>query len=411
MNDPSGSGAIAHRTTRSSSASQPAYPGFSISLTSSPEARCSRYTSCSCGLSALIPTSTSSGRRFDVPMIVAWIPSNGVRSRRSSDSGSTSYSRQFSSPPTSCTYSTCRPSRAHANARMPRSVSSVTGRAAVQSTPDSPPIGATHRFSTPSRGAIQASAPPSGEICGLVRSGLPKSTLRGMRSTMRQCLSHAGNQCGTRGEPARNARGSRPDPQVTGVFPGRSASRYTLITVSGARTSLSGWLAQDGLRRRPQGRARARRPRHHQRGPPGARRCRPGRRPGPRAGRPGAGRRAGPRPDRGAVGGPGAPRRGCPPSSASARPWPTTWSATPRTSPCCAARRRAAAWTRRRSARSSSAPWRADPDDAEPGGGPGRGAARPSAAAASSRSAPAPTPRGSWPPPTTAGSCTSRPAT
>ena len=103
LNDPSGSGAIAHRTTRSSSAIHPAYPGFSISLTSSPEDRCSRYTSCSCGLSALIPTSTSSGRRFDVPMIVAWIPSNGVRSRRASDSGSTSYSRQFSSPPTSCT--------------------------------------------------------------------------------------------------------------------------------------------------------------------------------------------------------------------------------------------------------------------------------------------------------------------
>jgi glutamate-ammonia-ligase adenylyltransferase len=31
------------------------------------------------------------------------------------------------------------------------------------------------------------------------------------------------------------------------VFPGRSASRYTLITVSGARTSLSGWLARMGF--------------------------------------------------------------------------------------------------------------------------------------------------------------------
>src|ERR1700761_5805961 len=35
--------------------------------------------------------------------------------------------------------------------------------------------------------------------------------------------------------------------QVTGVFPGRSAGRYTLITVSGARTSLSGWLARMGF--------------------------------------------------------------------------------------------------------------------------------------------------------------------
>ena len=31
------------------------------------------------------------------------------------------------------------------------------------------------------------------------------------------------------------------------MFPGRSASRYTLITVSAARTSLSGWLARMGF--------------------------------------------------------------------------------------------------------------------------------------------------------------------
>jgi len=36
-------------------------------------------------------------------------------------------------------------------------------------------------------------------------------------------------------------------PQVTVVFPGRSVSRYTLITVSGARTSLTGWLARMGF--------------------------------------------------------------------------------------------------------------------------------------------------------------------
>ena len=39
---PSGSGAIAPRTTMSSSASQPTYPGFSISLVSSPVFRSSR---------------------------------------------------------------------------------------------------------------------------------------------------------------------------------------------------------------------------------------------------------------------------------------------------------------------------------------------------------------------------------
>ena len=45
-------------------------------------------------------------------------------------------------------------------------------------------MGATHTFSTPSRGAIQPSWDPSWDIRGLVRSGLPNSTLRGMRSTM-----------------------------------------------------------------------------------------------------------------------------------------------------------------------------------------------------------------------------------
>jgi len=34
---------------------------------------------------------------------------------------------------------------------------------------------------------------------------------------------------------------------VTGVFPGSASARYTLITVSGARTSLSGWLARMGF--------------------------------------------------------------------------------------------------------------------------------------------------------------------
>src|SRR5580692_198325 len=123
-------------------------------------------------------------------MIRAWIPSNGVRSRRAIVSMSTSYSRQFSSPPVSCRYSRCRPSRAQAKNRIPRSVSSVTTFAPSQSTP-SAPTGATHTLSTPSCGAIQASWLPSGEMCGLTRSGLPKSTSRGMRSTMPQCLSHS----------------------------------------------------------------------------------------------------------------------------------------------------------------------------------------------------------------------------
>src|SRR5215470_694266 len=147
-------------------------------------------------------------------MIRAWMPSNGVRSRRAMVSRSTSYSRQFSSPPVSCMYSRCLPSLAQAKNRMPRSASSVTACAAPQSTPESSAapagkIGATHTLSTPSRGAIQASWLPSGEICGLTRSGLPKSTSRGMSSTMPPCLSHA-RPCPGRG--ARPARTHPPEP-------------------------------------------------------------------------------------------------------------------------------------------------------------------------------------------------------
>ena len=80
---------------------------------------------------------------------------------------STSYSRQFSSPPVSCTYSRWRPSCAQPNCRMPRSVSSVTTRAAARSTPSCALTGASHTFSTPSWGAIQASWVPSGEMVGL----------------------------------------------------------------------------------------------------------------------------------------------------------------------------------------------------------------------------------------------------
>src|SRR5579862_7115471 len=59
---------------------------------------------------------------------------------------------------------------------MPRSRSSVTTSASLRS-----PRGATQTLRTPWRGAIQARRLPSGEMRGLMRSGLPKSTCRGMR--------------------------------------------------------------------------------------------------------------------------------------------------------------------------------------------------------------------------------------
>src|SRR5947208_1845916 len=58
---------------------------------------------------------------------------------------------------------------------MPRSRSWVTGCACQE------PTGVTHTFSTPSSGAIHARRVPSGEMRGLMRSGLPNRTWRGTR--------------------------------------------------------------------------------------------------------------------------------------------------------------------------------------------------------------------------------------
>jgi len=99
---PSGSSPTPTRVTSSVSATQPAKPGFSTCLTMSPVTRSSRYTSCSAGLSRFRPTRTSLGYFFSVARICACTPSNGVRSRRCMVCRSTSYRRQFSSPPVSC---------------------------------------------------------------------------------------------------------------------------------------------------------------------------------------------------------------------------------------------------------------------------------------------------------------------
>src|SRR6266436_5335683 len=59
--------------------------------------------------------------------------------------------------------------------RMPRCLSEVTARSSVF------PSVRIHTFNTPSTGARYPSCVPSGEICGSARSGLPKSTSRGIR--------------------------------------------------------------------------------------------------------------------------------------------------------------------------------------------------------------------------------------
>src|SRR4051794_22595160 len=120
---------------------------------------------------------------------------------------------------------------------MPRSASWVSARAASRSTPPaSTTTGATHTLRTPSNGAIQASRDPSGDSLGLVRSGLPKSTLRGMSSTMR--IGYSG---------ARAPRLPEHLACVTGGFRWMSGRRYTVLPVSGIRTSLAGRLARMGL--------------------------------------------------------------------------------------------------------------------------------------------------------------------
>ena len=149
-NPPSGSGASPPRTTICASATQPMKPGFSTSLVSSPVTRSSRYTSCSCGLSRFSPTRISLGSLRSMAISRTCTSSNGVRSRRSMVWMSTSCSRQFSSPPVSCTYSRWRPSWAQSNCRMPRSVSSVMTRAAARSAPSAALTGASHTLSTPS---------------------------------------------------------------------------------------------------------------------------------------------------------------------------------------------------------------------------------------------------------------------
>ena len=59
---------------------------------------------------------------------------------------------------------------------------------------------------------------------------------------MRPCIPHAGNW-----PEHGNVRDLRPDSQRTAGSPQLAGGRYTLITVSGARTSLSGWLARMGF--------------------------------------------------------------------------------------------------------------------------------------------------------------------
>src|ERR1700722_13182291 len=60
------------------------------------------------------------------------------------------------------------------------------------------------------------------------------------------CAAPGSPRGAARGQPPGQPAGS-PNPHVTGVFRGSSAARYTLVPVSGARTSLSGWLARMGF--------------------------------------------------------------------------------------------------------------------------------------------------------------------
>src|SRR5260370_33780087 len=92
---------------------------------------------------------------------------------------------------------------------MPRSVSSVTTRAASQSTPSPGLTGASQTLSTPRWGAIQASCEPSGDSRGLTRSGLPNSTVSGIRSAMSLAY-HEARTISEPGEPRQLGRSGFP---------------------------------------------------------------------------------------------------------------------------------------------------------------------------------------------------------
>ena len=70
--------------------------------------------------------------------------------------------------------------------RTPRFVSLVMARAFVKSL-----AGATQTFITPFTGAVKEIIEPSGESCGAARSGLPKSTARGISGTSAPSLASA----------------------------------------------------------------------------------------------------------------------------------------------------------------------------------------------------------------------------
>jgi alanine racemase len=110
-------------------------------------------------------------------------------------------------------------------------------RAADQSIPSPSAVfaGATQTFSTPSLGAIHTSWVPSGDIRGLIRSGLPKITCRGMSSTMLRAYHVRADLAG----PARCLRGR------AGGRPAAWRRRWRLAGRP-ARGLLAHWDVMDG---------------------------------------------------------------------------------------------------------------------------------------------------------------------
>jgi hypothetical protein len=97
----------------------------------------------------LRPTATTPGFFQERPTTCACTPLYGVRSLLAEVATSTAYRCQFSSPPSSCRYSTCLLSYDQKCWRMPRFESFVTAFAAEGSE-----RGPTHTLSTPFTGAM-----------------------------------------------------------------------------------------------------------------------------------------------------------------------------------------------------------------------------------------------------------------
>ena len=166
------------------------------------------------------------------PRTRAWTPSNGVTSTSAPLSGSTTCRCQFSSPPVSCEVDEVAVVRGPGvRSGSPRSRSFETGRGAVAAERRRPTRSGRRR-----PGRCGPAGVPSGDDRGASRSGFPKRTSRGIRSTIGRRL-YPGAAVGRRPytpadgfAPDRHVRLRRRRPDGAARVPGHAARTRTSST-------------------------------------------------------------------------------------------------------------------------------------------------------------------------------------